>query len=377
MESDDCSEWLKAIEEELNLIDGLGTFELAELPPGRKAILSKWVFRIKHDAPGTITRYKDRLIACGYTQIPGVDFFKTYAPVAHIESFHILLALAAHFDWEIVQLDVKNAFLNGKLDEEIYMKPPKGFSLPEKEHLYWRLLRTLYCLKQSSYIWYLRLLTGMLKLGYQPLLSDACIFMRISPNRKNISIIRVHMDEDDMGLFCNSVEEREHAKAELKKEFPINDLGEPELLLGLKITHNCEKQTITISQTHYIDSLLKKFGMMDANPASTPLAYSTTLSKQMSSKTQEEIDAMKDVPYQVVVGSLMYTAICTCPDISHAVGLVSQFSMCYEPQHWTAVKHILRYLKGTRDYCLTFGGSSLQPALTTFSDADYAQNPDH
>lgn len=199
--------------------------------------------------------------------------------------------------------------------------------------------------------------------------------MRISPNRKNISIIGVHVD--DMGLFCTSVEERERAKAELKKEFPINDLGEPELLLGLKITRDRKKRTITISQTHYIDSLLEKFGMTDANPASTPLAYSTTLSKQMSPKTQEEIDAMKDIPYQVVVGSLMYAAICTRPDISHAVGLVSQFSTCYGPQHWTAVKHILRYLKGTGDYCLTFGGSSLQPSLTAFSDADYAQNPDH
>ncbi len=238
-------QWLEAIQEELNSIHGLGTFELAELPPGWKAISSKWIFHIKCNALGAITCFKARLVACGYTQIPGVDFFETYAPVTRIEFFCILLALAAHFDWEIIQLDVKNTFLNGELKEEIYMRPPKGFSSPGKEDFYWQLQKTLYGLKQSSFVSYGCFSGGMLKLGYVPLLSDACVFICISPDRKHISIVAVHVD--DMGLLSNSVEEQECAKAELKKEFPINALGEPDLLLGLKINCDCKQCTITIS----------------------------------------------------------------------------------------------------------------------------------
>lgn len=369
MSSEDQEKWLHAMDQELNAIYGAGTFELVELPPGRKAIASKWVFRVKRDHLGAVTKYKARLVACGYTQVPGVDFFETFAPVARAESFRTLLALAAHFDWEIAQLDVKSAFLNGKLEEDIYMKPPKGFAGKGREHLVWKLLKTLYGLKQAGRIWYLTFRDGMLKLGYCPLAADSCIFFRISLDGKKMTIVAVHVD--DMIVLSNSKAELERSKKEIGETFPISDGGEPTFLLGMHIERDRSKRTIKISQGNYVDNILSEFGMENCNEKKIPLPTGL-----LPGKTEDPVNEDRRRRYQKALGLLMYLACTTRPDLSHSVSYLSQFSSNPTEEHWRLVVHLLRYLKGTRDYCLSFGGSSTQPSIIAYSDADYAQNSD-
>lgn len=373
MKSEDAPKWMSAMKEEIDAIYGLGTFELVPLPPGRKAIGCKWVFRIKRDASGAITRYKARLVAQGFYQLPGIDFGETFAPVARIESLRILFALAAIYDWEIGQMDVKNAFLNGELKEEIYMDQPKGFVAEGKAGYVWRLLKSLYGLKQASRVWYQKFRAVLLKLGFHPLLADPCVFVRIL--EKRLSIIACHVD--DLGLFCNSVAILTTLKAELKAEFEMTDLGEMKLIVGLAVTRDRSKRTITISQSHYVEKFTDRFGD-DAftGKAITPLAAGAQLTKAQCPSTDAERDAMKNIPYQIAVGSIMYAAICTRPDLSHSVGLASQFSSNPGPAHWAAVKRILRHSNATKTLGLTFGGLGKAIDLEVYCDADYAQDPD-
>lgn len=371
MRSPDAPQWMTAMQEEINAIHGLGTFELVPLPPGRKAIGSKWVFRIKRNALGAITRYKARLVAQGFSQIPGIDFGETFAPVARIESLRILFAIAAVLDWEIGHMDVKAAFLNGELKEELFLKQPKGFVVEGKAEYVWKLLKSLYGLKQASRVWYYKFRAALIKLGFSPLLADPCIFVRIV--NRCISIIGCHVD--DLALFCNTRAVLNELKAELSKEFEMTDLGDIKLIVGLAVTRDRANRTITLSQSHYIEQFGNRFQGDDvySGKASTPLAPGTQLSKAQSPATDEERAEMKKTPYQVAVGSLMYAAICTRPELSYPVGQVSQFSSNPGPTHWKAVKRIIRYAKNTKDRALTFGGPGATLELTVHCDADYAQ----
>ena len=370
--SADRDEWLAAMDSEMESITSVGTFELVRAPRDRKPIGCKWVYRIKRTASGEISRYKARLVAQGFAQKPGVDFTETFAPVAKTDSIRLLLAFAAANNFEIHQVDVKSAFLNGKLEETIYMRQPKGFTAKGKEDWVWQLNQTLYGLRQSGRVWYKKLRDALLELGFKPSAADPCVFIRSHDG--NLSIVFTHVD--DLGIICNSVSVIVQLKGELAQYFPISDLGEVHHLLGIKITRDREKRTIALSQEQYILDLLRKFGFDNVNPVRTPLDTSIRLSKNMpTSKTAPSQHENRDFPYQSIVGSLMHAAVMTRPDIAHAVQQVAQFMSDPQPAHCTAVKRILRYLRGTASYQLTFGPSQ-DSRVTAYCDADFANNPD-
>lgn len=369
----DGDEWQAAMQAEMESILSVGTYELVPPPRDRKPIGSKWVYRVKRDSSGEISRYKARLVAQGFSQKPGIDFTETFAPVAKTDSIRLLLAFAAANNYEIHQVDVKSAFLNGKLEETIYMRQPKGFVAKGKEDWVWQLCQTLYGLRQSGRVWYQKLRDALLELGFKPSAADPCVFIRSRDG--NLSIIFTHVD--DLGLICNSVNEVVQLKGELAKYFPISDLGEAHHLLGIKITRDRDKCTIALSQERYILDLLRKYGYENLNPVRTPLETSTRLSKSMppstaSDKIQQEY---RDFPYQSIVGSLMHAAVMTRPDIAHAVQQVAQFMSDPRPAHCAAVKRILRYLRGTANYQLTFG-PDCDSKVIVYCDADFANDPD-
>ena len=195
--SADRDEWQAAMQAEMDSIVSVGTFELVPPPRDRKPIGCKWVYRVKRTSSGEISRYKARLVAQGFAQKPGIDFTETFAPVAKTDSIRLLLAFAAAHNFEIHQIDVKSAFLNGKLEETIYMRQPKGFIAKGKEDWVWQLCQTLYGLRQSGRVWYQKLRDALLELGFKPSAADPCVF--ICSHDGHLSIIFTHVD--DLGLF--------------------------------------------------------------------------------------------------------------------------------------------------------------------------------
>ena len=375
IDSVDRNEWQAAMDSEMDSIASVGTFELVPPPRDRKPIGCKWVFCVKRDASGEISHYKARLVAQGFAQKPGVDFTKTFAPVAKTDSICFLLAFAAARDLEIHQVDVKSTFLNGKLEETIYMKQPKGYVAKGKEDWVWKLCQTLYGLRQSGRIWYQKLRDTLSELGLKPSTADPCVFIRIDD--EHLTIVFTHVD--DLGVICDSVDEIARLKGELAKRFPISDLGEIHHLLGIKVTRDRDKRTISLSQEQYLLDLLQKFDFADAKPVRTPLDTSTRLSKTMAPATttsgKQDQQGSSDFPYQSIVGLLMHAAVMTRPNITHAVQQVAQFMSDPKPPHCVVIKRILRYLRGTTNYQLSYGpGSDIK--VTAYCDADFANDPD-
>jgi Reverse transcriptase (RNA-dependent DNA polymerase) len=201
MQSNDAKMWEEAANAEMQSIRDNQTWTLAPLPVGRTAIGCKWVFKVKLKSDGTVDRYKARLVAKGYSQQEGIDFSETFAPVARFSSIRILLALGAHYDWEIHQMDVKTAFLNGELEEEIYMEQPEGFIEKGKENLVCRLRKALYGLKQAGRAWYEKIHAALIKLGFDFLRVDHCIYRLV--NGSTVVFIAVYVD--DLTLFSNCI----------------------------------------------------------------------------------------------------------------------------------------------------------------------------
>jgi hypothetical protein len=368
--SSDRERWQKALDEEYDSLIQNQTWELAELPPNRKAISSKWVFKIKHNSDGTVERYKARLVARGFMQKEGIDYQETYAPVVRYGSLRLLLAIANTLNLEVHQMDVKTAFLNGDLQEEIYMAQPEGYITKGTEHLVCKLKKTLYGLKQSSRAWYLKLHQFLVKQGFTKNSADYSVYSKKQANA--IFIIAVYVD--DIILACNDINEMNLLKKQLKANFEMKDLGNLRWFLGMEITRDRKAGIIRLSQEQYIKKVLERFNMVDCKEAATPLDPSIKMSKNMSPSTPKDLEEMRRNPYRSIVGSLMYAMIATRPDLAVAVGTLSRYLENPGMQHWNQAKRVLRYLKSTQNVGLEF--KSKEGSLVGYSDADWAGDID-
>jgi transposase InsO family protein len=368
-ESPDWPEWEKAIQAELNQLRQKGTWVLTEPPDGRVPIKNKWIFVKKYDRQGNLDKYKARLVAKGYSQIPGIDYIDVFSPVVRLETIRALLALAAMEDWEITQLDVKGAYLNGHLKEEIYMTQPDGYEDGSDKAC--RLIKTLYGLKQSGRKWNTELNIQLSKRGYQRAQTDPCVY--IQHIGKELILITVWVD--DMLLFATSVQTMQIAKRDITDNFEVTDLGEPKKIVGIEITRDRKQKKITITQTKYIETILAKYGLQDANPVRTPLDPNVKLEPGDSEPQGRSNN------YASLIGSLMYAAVATRPDIAFAVNQLASFTANPTMCHWTAAKRVLRYLKGTKDIGITYSqsgseDSSSQNRIVGYNDASFADNYD-
>ncbi len=345
--SPQSEEWLEAIEDEKNSLIALGVFETikcSDIPKDCKLVGSKMVFKVKQNEKGNVTCYKVWIIAKGYSQVPGVDFFDTYAPVTHLTSVRILLAIANACGLKLEQLDVKMAYLYGDLNETIYMVPPEGINTSSDD--IWVLKKSLYGLKQSGKAWNDKIHNILTTMGFYCCASDQCVY---TYNTNDI-YCALALYVDDILLACNSIDFLNKLKADLKSNFDIIKLGPAKFLLGIEIEQNCNQHTISISQCRYIDKMLDCFGMMDANPSFTPMASKVRL----SAGTPAEHEDAKELPYQSLTGSLLYAAMATHLDIAYAIAQLCKYNSSYMQTHWIATKQVLCYLKGTRDLCLTY-----------------------
>lgn len=360
-----AEQWKKAMENEHRSLIENETWELVQLPPGRKAIANKWVFKRKLDENGNIDRYKARLVVKGCSQKEGIDYFETFSPVVRYSSIRFLIAIAAKYDLDIDQMDAVTAFLQGELKEEVYMRQPTG--LEDGTERVCRLKKSLYGLKQASRVWNEKLGTALIKAGLKCSQVDTCIYYKI--NGDDILIVAIYVD--DLLIFSNKAESKLWIKKQLLASFKMIDNGAAKFILGMHIERNRAAGTISIDQHKYIREVLERFNMSDCNPVSTPADCNAKLTKDMAPTTASEKEEMSGVPYQEVVGSLLYAALVTRPDIQFAVNTVSRFNNNPGKAHWNACKRILRYLNGTINYKLTYCREK-SGDLHGYCDADWA-----
>jgi hypothetical protein len=275
MSSADRDKWELAAKDEMDSIQQAGTWTLTPLPASRQAIGCRWVFKIKRKADGSVDRYKMRLVAKGFSQKPGIDYEETFAPVAKFATIRALLSMAAHYDLEIHQMDVRTAFLNGDLEQDIYMKQPEGFVMPGQETLVCKLRKSLYGLKQASRAWYDKIHHALVDMGCKVLSADTCVYQL----RKGDLLVLVALYVDDLLLLSNSLDGLSALKRDLCKRFSMTDLGEAHYILGIQIDRNRATRTLSISQREYVHKVLQRFEMVDCKAVTTPLATNARLTK--------------------------------------------------------------------------------------------------
>lgn len=376
--SPEANEWREAMIKEYEALMRNETWIIVDRPKEKKIIESKWILRTKLKANGEVDRRKARLVAKGFTQRPGTDFTETFAPVARIGSIRMIMALAAEFNLEVHQLDFVSAYLNGDIEEEIYLEVPSELSQILKNEDYKKfvgekaclLKKALYGLKQSGRQWYKKLDEKLKNLNLKPLNSDPCVYL----HRENNEILIVIIYVDDLIVVSNSSSKMKNLKTNLSKSFDMKDLGLINFCLGIEFQQNLEEGEICMSQEKYTKEVLTRFNMENCKSVSTPLDPGTKLSKSMCPVNEKEEQEANKLPYQNLIGSLMYLAVSTRPDIAHAVSVLSQFNSNFGEQHWAAAKRVLRYLKGTEKFALVFRKSG--KVLTGYADADWGSSVD-
>ena len=360
------NEWKKAMDEEMEALEKNGTWEMGPLPVGKKLVGSRWVFTIKYHSEGSVARYKARLVARGYTQSYGIDYNETFAPVAKLNTIRILIALAALFDWKLFQFDVKNAFLHGELEEEVYMAPPPGYFLKTNNNGdVCHLRKSIYGLKQSPRAWFGKFSKTMLSAGYAQSEGDHTLFIKHGKEGK-VAILIVYVD--DIVVTGNDVAEIQNLKKHLASSFDIKALGLLSYFLGIEVAYSAAG--IVLSQHKYIIDLLKDTGKLDCRPAVTPVDVNVKL----KSEQHEKDFPVNKTSFQRLIGRLLYLNH-TRPDIAFAVNSLSQFMNDPRESHQGAADRILAYLKGSIGQGLLFKRGS-EPSIVIYTDSDYAGSLD-
>uniref|UniRef100_A0A2N9F9Q0 Integrase catalytic domain-containing protein n=1 Tax=Fagus sylvatica TaxID=28930 RepID=A0A2N9F9Q0_FAGSY len=354
--------WQQAMKEELDALLKTGTWDLVDLPAGKSAIGCKWVYKIKTRSDGTVDRYKARLVAKGFTQEYGIDYEETFAPVARLSSVRTLIAVSASRHWPLFQMDVKNAFLNGELTEEVYMQLPPGFSQPPGfSPKVCRLRRALYGLKQAPRAWFAKFSSTISQHGFSASSYDSALFFRRSDHGITLLLLYV----DDMIITGDDVQGIQDLKRFLGQHFEMKDLGPLSYFLGLEVSSSSDGYYLT--QAKYTSDLISRAGITDSKIVDTPIEYNNRLN------THDGEPLPDATLYRQLVGSLVYLTV-TRPDISYAVHIVSQFMAAPRSLHYAAVLRILRYLKGTLFHGLHFSSQS-SLTLQAYSDVDWAGDP--
>nr|AAS01945.1 putative polyprotein [Oryza sativa Japonica Group] len=336
-----------------------------------RAIECKWFFKKKTDVDGNVHIYKARLVAKGFRQIQGVDYDETFLPVAMLKSIRIVLAIAAYFDYEIWQMDVKTAFLNGNLDEDVYMTQPKGFVDPQSAKKICKLQKSIYGLKQASRSWNIRFDEVVKALGFVKNEEVPCVYKKISGSALVFLILYV----DDILLIGNDIPMLESVNISLKNSFSMKDLGEAAYILGIRIYRDGSKRLIGLSESTYIDKVLKMFNMQDSKKGFLPMSHGINLNKNQCLQTTNEQNKMSVIPYASAIGSIMYAMLCTRPDVSYVLSATSRYQSDPSESHWIAVKNILKYLRRTKDMFLVYGGQE-ELVVNGYTDASFQTDKD-
>jgi hypothetical protein len=310
------------MDEEMRSLLENGTWELVERPEGVKPIPMKWVYKVKQDAQRNVERYKSRLVAKGFLHKQGVDFEEVYAPVSKHTTLRALLAIVAQQDLELHQLDVKTAFLNGELEEEIYMQQPQGYEQGGSNTVC-RLLKALYGLRQAPRAWHRCLKRVLEDLEFVASSADAALFRGTVDGETVWLLVWV----DDILVAAQGKERVAKVKAHLTAKFDVRDLGPATYFLGMELSRDREARSLKLTQKKLMGELISRYGLTDARARSVPQAVGEKLRKE-----GKPLDTVR-FPYSECVGSLLYLNVCTRPDIAQAVGALARYMAAPTVEH--------------------------------------------
>lgn len=362
--------WLRAMEEEFQSLEEHHVGTLVDAPSDANILGGMWVLSRPRDEHHRIVKYKARWVIFGNHQIYGHDYLDTYASVGKSDSWRIILAIAISHRWYIMQFDIKTAFLNGDMIDTVHCRQVRGFRNRQHPTRVWLLNRSLYGSKQAARRWQQHFEGTIKEFGLTPADSDPAVYTLNTTDR---GIIVVHLHVDDSHVFCSSPALLDEFRAFLDKAYTVKWTANPSLYLGINLTYDRISGVATITQRHYIESVLDRFSMTNCNSSKTPSQSNITL----VSGTDEEKEAAKALPYQQLVGCLQWIALSTRPDIAYTVSRLSSFNSGWTQTHWLAAKHVLRYLKGTLHFGITYSANNPSPNIPdAWSDADFSQCPE-
>lgn len=354
MKSDQQNEWKVAMNREMKALEENKTWELVNLPPGKKAIANKWVYKVKTNSNGSIDKYKARLVIKGFSQRRGVDYDQTFSPVARTSTIRTILSVAANDNMKLMQIDVSTAFLYGDLQETIYMRQPEGHD--DGSGKVCPLKKSLYGLKQAPRCWNEKFSNYLINLKFQRSEADPCLFVREKGQGKMFFVLYV----DDGLIAAENEHDLRSLITDLRKEFKITNKP-ASYFLGLEIKRG-QDGSVIVSQTNYTENLLEKFNMSTCKAVSTPIIKDNDV---------EESPQNSEFPYRQVVGALMFFMCNTRPDIAYAVSVVSRNLEHPTERDVLRVKRILRYLRGTTNHGLIYKIDLGKGIFDCYSDADH------
>ncbi|KAE8697713.1 hypothetical protein F3Y22_tig00110610pilonHSYRG00140 [Hibiscus syriacus] len=357
--------WKEAVQSEYDALLKNNTWSLVKLPAGRIPVGCKWLFKLKRNPDGSVNRYKARLIAKGYSQVTSYDFTDMFSPVLKFSTFNVVLALAVSNDWELRHVDVNNAFLNGDLDDVVFMEQPPGFEqvADDGTPLVCKLQRALYGLRQAPRNWHAKLRANLVQIGFVASRADPSLFI----SRRDDGDIYVLVYVDDIVITGQSSNSIQDVVQLLSARFSLKDLGSLKFFLGIEVLRS--RSSIVLCQKKFVLELLTKTVMKGAAACSTPMILASKLSADEGKLLTDATE------YRSIVGSLLYMCH-TRPDLIYSVGRVAQFMHAPREAHMVAVKRILRYLAGTIDYGLLFALGDVGLTISAFADADWGANID-
>lgn len=351
--------WQSAMETEMSSLKEHGTWELVPMPKDKPVIKGKWVFVTKRDKNGCVVKHKARYVAKGFSQIYGENYSETFAPTVSYSSIRAMLAFAAKENLAIQQIDIKTAFLNSPIEEEVYVEQPEGFLISGRETYVCKLKRCLYGLKQASRAWNQHITAILLKLGFNQSEQDPCIFY----HKEKQEYLMVWVD--DIAIFAKTENDISKVIEMIKEHLDVDERGKLNWFLGMEIKH--DDNGLVISQNRYISDLLLKWGMKDCKPVPDPI---------FATKFASDLPECNQNIYRQLIGSLLYVSITSRPDIAYAVNVLSQYTSKPLECHFIAAKRVLRYLKGTNQ-SLKYSKYSGSLRLLAFTDADWANNDEN
>ncbi|CAI5479951.1 unnamed protein product [Closterium sp. Yama58-4] len=360
------SQWQTAMDAEMASWKSTGTY-VDEVPPPRANIVDgMWIFRVKRP-PSSPPVFKARYVARGFSQRQGVDFFHTFSPTPKMTTLRILLHVAAQRDYELHSLDFSTAFLQGSLHEEIWLCRPPGFTRSFPPGTQWSLRRPVYGLRQAPHEWHDTLRTTLAALGFAPSTADPSLFLRTDTSLPPFYIV---IYVDDLVFATADTEALALVKSELQKRHTCTDLGELRSYLGLQITRDRARRTITLTKLHLVQQILQRFDFQYSSPQSTPLSTRHSLSAPPS-----DVSVEPSGPYPELVGCLMYLMTCTRPDLAYPLSILARYVAPgrHRREHWEAAKRVLRYLCSTSGMGLVLGGRG-DVVLTGHSDASWVDD---
>ncbi|CAI7912047.1 unnamed protein product [Closterium sp. NIES-53] len=343
-----------------------GTYVDKVPPPGVNIVDGMWIFRVKRP-PGSPPAFKACYVARGFSQRQGVDYFHTFSPTLKMTTLRVLLHVAAQRDYELHSLDFSTAFLQGSLHEEIWMRRPPGFTGSFPTGTQWSLRRPVYGLRQAPREWHDTLRTTLAALGFVPSKTDPSLFLRTNTSLPPFYVL-VYID--DLVFATGDTEALTLVKSELQIRHTCTDVGELRSYLGLQITRDRARRTITLTQSHMVHQVLQCFGFQYSLPQLTPLSTSHSLSAPPSDESVEPSG-----PYPELVGCLMYLMTCTRPDLAYPLSLLARYVAPgrHRKVHWDAAKRVLRYLCSTSGMGLVLGGRG-PVVLTGHADASWVDD---